>query len=147
MSVKAIFLPWAVFNESQKLLKSAVKYFYPTFSSFWANLSLKKSFLVRSEILGLLLNRLTANYEYFCINRENLLATNSNAITWKTKKHFYCIFGIYIKFWTFWKKNEPHSLSISEVIDSKKMCLFKCIKDLVSQNPLAVNLLSNCRWY
>ena len=26
-------------NESQKLLKSAEKYFYPTFSSFWAKLS------------------------------------------------------------------------------------------------------------
>ena len=26
-------------NESQKLLKSAEKYFYPTFSSFWVNLS------------------------------------------------------------------------------------------------------------
>ena len=27
-----------LFNESQKLLKSAEKYFCPTFSSFWANL-------------------------------------------------------------------------------------------------------------
>ena len=42
---------------------------------------------------------------------------------------------------------EHFEKSISEVIDSKKMCLFKCIKDLVSQNPLAVNLLSNCWWY
>ena len=131
MSVKAIFLLWAVFNESQKLLKSAVKYFYPTFSSFWANLSLKKSFLVRSEILGLLLNRLTANYEYFCINRENLLATNSNAITWKTKKHFYCIFGIYIKFWTFWKKNESPRFSISEVIDSERRAFLNALKVLL----------------
>ena len=31
--------------------------------------------------------------------------------------HFYCIFEIYIKF-------EPHSLSISEVIDSKKGVYF-----------------------
>ena len=41
-------------NESQKLLKSAEKYFYPTFLSFWAKLSEKKLFLIRSEILGLL---------------------------------------------------------------------------------------------
>ena len=28
---------------------------------------------------------------------------------------------MYIKFWKFWKKkNEPHSLSISEVIDSER---------------------------
>ena len=50
-------------NESPKLVKSAEKYFYP-FSSFWANLSSKKSFVVRSETLGLLLNKLTANSEY-----------------------------------------------------------------------------------
>ena len=43
-------------NESQKLLKSAEKYFYPTFSSSWAKLSWKNSFLVRWEILGLLVN-------------------------------------------------------------------------------------------
>ena len=48
-------------------MKSAEKYFYPTFLSFSANLSSKKSFLVRAETLGLLLNRLTGNY------RENLL--------------------------------------------------------------------------
>ena len=33
---------------------------------------------------------------------------------------FFCIFGIYIKFPMFWKKNEPHSSSISEVIDSER---------------------------
>ena len=34
-------------------------------------------------------------------------ATNSNAFIWKTKTLFpicYCSFGMYIKFWTFWKK-------------------------------------------
>ena len=59
-------------NESQKLLKSAEKYFYPTFSSFWAQLSKKKLFLIRSESLGLLVNTSTANYEYSHSNRENL---------------------------------------------------------------------------
>ena len=33
--------------------------------------------------------------------------------------NFYCIFGIYIKFWVFLKENEPHSGSSSEVIDSE----------------------------
>ena len=59
-------------NESQKLLKSEEKYFYPTFSSFWAQLSWKKLFLIIYEILGLLVNTLTANYEYSHSNRENL---------------------------------------------------------------------------
>ena len=59
-------------SESQKLLKSAQNYFYPTFSSFWAKLSWKKLFLITSEILELLVNSLTANYEYSRSNRENL---------------------------------------------------------------------------
>ena len=59
-------------NKSQKLLKSAEKYFYPTFSSFWAKFSWKKLFLIRSEILGLLVNTLTANYEYSRGIRKNL---------------------------------------------------------------------------
>ena len=59
-------------NESLKLLKCAGKYFYPTFSSFFTNLSEKKSFSVRSEILGLLPNTLTTNYEYYHNNTDNL---------------------------------------------------------------------------
>ena len=59
-------------NEPQKLLKSAEKYFYLTFSSCWDRLSQKKLFLIRSEILDLLDNMLSANYEYSWSNRENL---------------------------------------------------------------------------
>ena len=58
-------------NESQKLMKSAEKNFYPIFSSFRAKLSQKKLFLIESEILGLLDNTLTANYEYSRTNRAN----------------------------------------------------------------------------
>ena len=63
-------------NESQKLLQYAEKNFYPTFSSFWAKLSEKRLFLIRSENLGLLDNTLTANSEFFSINRENLPLPN-----------------------------------------------------------------------
>ena len=59
-------------NESQKFMKSAQKYFYRTFSSLWEKLSQEKLFLMISEILGLLHNTLTANYEYSRSNRENL---------------------------------------------------------------------------
>ena len=52
-----------IVNESQKLLKSAEKYFDPTFSSFWTKLSQKKLFLITSKILGLCDKTLTANYE------------------------------------------------------------------------------------
>ena len=68
---------WKVFgservNEYQELLKSAEKYLYPTFPSFSAKLSKKKLILSRSQLLGLLGNTLTANYEYSRSNRENL---------------------------------------------------------------------------
>ena len=52
-------------------MKSAEKNFYPIFSSFRAKLSQKKLFLIESEILGLLDNTLTANYEYSRTNRGN----------------------------------------------------------------------------
>ena len=71
-----------------------------------SQIELEKSCLVKSEILGLLVNRLTAEYEYSGNNGE-FTAANSNAITYKTKNsllQFYWIFGIYIKFRTFWKK-------------------------------------------
>ena len=42
-----------------------------TFSSFEAKLSYKNFFLMRSDILGLVVNTLTANYEYSLSNREN----------------------------------------------------------------------------
>ena len=63
-------------NESQKLVQYAEKNFYPTFSSFSAKLCYKRLFLIRSEILWLLDNMLTANYEYSRINRENLQLQN-----------------------------------------------------------------------
>ena len=63
-------------NDSQKLLQYAEKNSYPTFSSFWAKLSYKKFFSIKSEILGLLDNTMNANYEYSRINRENLPLPN-----------------------------------------------------------------------
>ena len=63
-------------NESQKLLQYPEKNFYPSFSSFWAKLSLEKVIFNQTETLGLLDQTLTANYENSRINRENLLLPN-----------------------------------------------------------------------
>ena len=61
----------------------------------------------------------TADDEYFRPNRENLSLPIQMQLSNKPKMLlFYCSFGIYIEFWTFWKINEPNSLSISEIIDS-----------------------------
>ena len=110
-------------NESEKLRKSAKTWFSPTFSSFWAKLSLKKLSLIRSKILGLLLNTLTAHYEYYRSNRENL--PFQIEINWSKNlqyflMYFFLIFGIYIKLAMFWNKHERHTSNISNVIDSGK---------------------------
>ena len=93
---------WTVFgsegvNESQKQLKSADKDFYPTFSLFWAKLSYKKLFSIRSEILGPLVNTLTANYEYSLSNRENLPLPIQMQL-FKKPKIFCCIFVAVLEF-------------------------------------------------
>ena len=94
-------------DTSLKLLKSEEKYFYPTFSSFFTNLSLKKLFSIRSESLGLLVKTLTANYEYSPSNRENLLLQIQIKLSKKPYwllRYFFLIFGIYSKFSMFWKE-------------------------------------------
>ena len=112
-------------NESLKLLKSAEKYFYPTFSSFLVKLSQKKSFLVRSEILGLLVNTFSANYEY-CNNTDNLPLPVQMELSGKLMIEltfswfFIAVFESALNFPHLEKKNQPHSSSISEVIDSQR---------------------------
>ena len=94
-------------NESQKLLKSAKKYYYPNFSSLWTKLSKKKLFLIRYEILGLLDKTLTANYKYLRIIKREFTVTNLNQIIYKTVnflQHFFYIFRICKEFAMFWKK-------------------------------------------
>ena len=82
------------FNDYVKLLKSGEKYFYPTFSSVWVNFRYKKPFLVRTEILRLLVNTLTAGYEYSHTNTVNLLLRVQMQLSEKLQTFS----GIYISF-------------------------------------------------
>ena len=54
--------------------------------------------------------------------------------------HIYCIFGIILNFKHFEKKNEPHSLSISQIVDSEKRDYLKH-KTACFSNPSGGNLL------
>ena len=86
-------------------------------------MSLKKSSLVRSKILGLFVNKLTAKCKYFRRNMQTLAQQVQTPFSLKQK-----IFsGFFISFrkstWNveqFQKKGESSSLSISEIIDSKR---------------------------
>ena len=110
-------------NEYQTLLKSARHYYYPIFPSIWDKLSWKKSALVKSKILGLFVNTLTAQYTYCGRNMETLRQQVQTPLSLK-QKTFSGFFIAFLKFtWNgehFQKKGESSSLSISEIIDSKR---------------------------
>ena len=101
------------------LQKSTFIYF---FSAFRSKLSEQKLFLIRSKILGLLLNTLTVNYDLSRSNRDNLPLPIGIKLPKKRKS--FCRFSL-----SFWylheisnvlKKNEPHRSIISGVIDSER---------------------------
>ena len=123
-------------------------YYYPIFPWVWDKLSWKKSALVRSKILGLFVNRLTAEYTYSRRNMQDFDATSSDAIIFKTKDFFlifYYLSEIYIKWSTFWKKKESSSLIISENYWLQKRGLLKCLKSLTLEQLSVINLLTSTK--
>ena len=81
------------------------------------------SLLVRSEILGLLVNTLTANYEYSRSNTDNLPLPFQMQLSEKLKR-FFAFFIAFaesaLNFEHFEQKKWLHSFGISEVIDSQR---------------------------
>ena len=86
-------------------------------------MSWKKSALVRSKILGLFINTLTAEYTYSGRNMKILTQQVQTPLSLK-QKTFSGFFIAFLKStWNgayFQKKGESSSLSISEIIDSKR---------------------------
>ena len=117
-------------NGLQTLLKSARHYYYPILPWIWDKLSWKKSALVRSKILGLFVNTrwLPSTQKTYSLKSRNM-----QTFTWKQhiqtplslkQKTFSGFFIAFLKStWNgehFQKKGESSSLSISEIIDSKR---------------------------
>ena len=110
-------------KEPQTLLKSAQKHYYHIFSSLWDILSLKMSLFVIFEISGLFVKTLIPHDKYSLRYMENLPQPIQMELSRKQKffpHFFFCISEIYIKFWTSWNKDKPHSLYISEIRDYKR---------------------------
>ena len=86
-------------------------------------MSWKKSALVRSKLLGLFVNSLTAEYMYSGRNMRTLTQQVQTRLSLK-QKTFSGFFIAFLKStWNgerFEKKGESSSLSISEIIDSKR---------------------------
>ena len=110
-------------NGYQTLLKSSRHYYYPIFPWIWDKLSWKKSALVRSKILGLFVKSLTAEYMYSRRNMQTFKQHIQILLSLK-QKTFSGFFIAFLKStWNgehFQKKGESFSLSISEIIDSKR---------------------------
>ena len=109
-------------KREQTLLKSEQQHLYHIYWSLRRQLSWKKSLIVICKISGLFVNTLTVGHKYCLLNRE-YNTTNSDAVISKKIQIFSIslwIFEIYIKFWTFSKKDDPHTWWISEITDSEK---------------------------
>ena len=104
------------------MLKSARYYYYPIFPWIWDKSNWKKSELVRSKILGLFVDTLTAEYKYsrrkmqtFAQQVQTPLSLNKNIFS------AFCI-AFLESTWNgenFQKKGDSSSLSICEINDSK----------------------------
>ena len=110
-------------NRYQTLLKSARHYYYPIFPWVWDKLSWKKPALVRSKILGLFVNTLTSEYTYSGRNMQTLTQQVQTPLSLKQKSICQFFIAFLKSTWNgehFQKKGESSSLSISEIIDSKR---------------------------
>ena len=88
-------------QESETLLKSTPKHFYPKLSLIQEKLSEKISLFVRSEILAVFGKRLTADHMYSCHNWDKFSQHVQTSLSSKIEnifQNFDCIFGIYMKF-------------------------------------------------
>ena len=76
--------------------------------------------LVRSELLGQFFNTLTADYKYSCYNQENLWqeVKMQTSLKLKTCSRFFIAFlKSTLNLEYFEKKDQSHSLSITEIIN------------------------------
>ena len=110
-------------NGWQTLLKSARYYYYPIFPRIWDKLSWKRPALVRSKILGLFVNTLTAEYTYSRRNMQSFTQKVQMPLSLKQKTFSWSFTAFAKSTWNgehFQKKEDSSSLSISEIIDSKR---------------------------
>ena len=100
-------------------------------------MSLKNSALVRSKILGLFVNTFTAEYTYSGPNMQTLTQQVQTPLSLK-QKTFSGFFIAFLKFTLngehFQKKGESSSLSISEIIDSKRGGYLSAWKELLQNS-------------
>ena len=107
-------------NGSEKLLRSARNQLHTTLPLIRDSGSSKRLFLTRSELLGQFVNTLTADYKYSRQNWENLWQQVPMQIFLKLKtcsRFFIAFLKSTLNLLYFEKKDQSHSLSITEIIN------------------------------
>ena len=134
-------------NGWQTLLKSARHYYYPIFPWIWDKLSWKKSALVRSKILGLFVNTLTAEYRYSRRNMQTLTQKVQTPLCLKQKtfSDFFLPFEIYMNWRTFSKKRRAFYLKYFRNYWLQKRWLLNCLKSFTSEQLSVINVLTGCK--
>ena len=107
-------------NGFPTLLRSAGNHFYTAIPLIWGRTSRKRLVLVRSEVLGQFANTSTVHYKYSRQDLENLQHQFQMQISPKPQtfsKFFIASMKSTLNSEYFEKKDQSHSLSITEVID------------------------------
>ena len=111
-------------KRAQRLLKSASQHFYHLDWSLSIELSWKKSFLLTSQIFGLVVNTLALDEKCPLLNRDKLTIPIQMQLSQK-QKIFYEFFPAFLKslliFKYFEKTYDPHTCFMSEITDSKNI--------------------------
>ena len=105
---------------SEKLLRSARNQRHTTLPLIRETGSSKRLFLISSELLGQFVNTLTADYKYSRQNWENLWQQVPMQIFLKLKtcsRFFIALLKSTLNLVYFEKKDQSHSLSITEIIN------------------------------
>ena len=129
------------------LLKYARHYYYPIFPWIWEKLSWKKSALVRSKILGLFVNTLTAEYTYSRRNMHTFAQQFQTPLSLKQKPFL----DFLLRFWNLhemeniFKKNESLLALVFPKLLTPKVVAIKCLKSLTSEELSVINLLTGSK--
>ena len=128
-------------KRAQALLKSASQHLYHIHRSLPRKLSWKKSLLLTCQILGLLVNILAADEKYPVLNRENLTIPIQMQLSQK-QKIFSQFFAAFLEARLNFEHYEKKIILTAFVflkLRTLKTRLYKCLKGLVSGDPLTSN--------
>ena len=115
------------------------------FPWIWDKLSWKKSALVRSKILGLFVNTLTAAYTYAGRNMQTLTQQVQTPLSLKQKTFSWFFIAFLKSTWNgehFQKKRRVFWLKYFRNYWLQKRWLLKCLKSLTSEQLSVINLLT-----